>query len=118
LKTTEAYVLPQNSLDESCWINQFRGLDACYKCDYLGKEDCAGGYKFLHMILELYGFKYPEIFLCEYRHKDLNKSKVYTSVKKVRENWNYPIRRALTRFYRHAFRERKGKKVKLNRMHF
>jgi hypothetical protein len=92
-------------LDESCWLNQFRGLDACYECDYLGKEECGGGYKFLHMVLELYGFRYPEIFLCEYQNKDSNKSRIHTNLEKVRENWNYPIKRALTKFYRHAFRK-------------
>jgi hypothetical protein len=43
-------------------MNQFRGLDACYECDYLGKEECEGGFKFFYMILELYGFKCPEIY--------------------------------------------------------
>jgi len=104
LKTIEAYVLPQNSLDESCWLVQFRGLDACYDCEVLGSDDCGGGFKFLYQVLELYGFRYPEIFLCEYQSEDPNKLKICTSVEKVRENWNYPIRRALTKFYRHAFR--------------
>jgi len=105
LKTVEAYVLPQGSLDESCWLSQFRGLDACYKCDYLGKNECGGGYKFLYQVLGFYGFRYPEIFLCECQSKDLLEKKICTSIEKVRENWNYPIRRALTKFYRHAFRE-------------
>ncbi len=105
LKTVEAYVLPQSSLDESCWLSQFRGLDACYDCEALGKEECGGGYKSLYQVLEFYGFRYPEIFLCEYQSKDPNKSRVQTSIEKVRENWNYPIRRALTKFYRQAFRK-------------
>ncbi|MEM3833315.1 MAG: hypothetical protein QW128_06985 [Thermoprotei archaeon] len=88
LKTIEAYVLPQSSLDESCWLSQFRGLDACYECEALGKEDCGGGYKFLYQVLEFYGFRYPEIFLCEYQSKDPSKPRIHTSVEKVRENWN------------------------------
>jgi len=103
----EAYVLPQSSLDESCWLSQFRGLDACYECGALGKEECGGGFKFLHMVLGLYGFRYPEIFLCEHQNKDPSKPKVYSSIEKVRENWNYPIRKALTKFYRDAFGEKR-----------
>jgi hypothetical protein len=109
LKTVEAYVLPQGSLDESCWLNQFRGLDACYECEALGKEDCGGGYKFLYQVLEFYGFRYPEIFLCEYQSRDPSKPRIYTSIEKVRENWNYPIRKTLTKFYRYVFRSRVNK---------
>lgn len=112
LKTIEAYVLPQSSLDESCWLNQFRGLDACYECETLGKEECGGGYKFLYQVLGFYGYRYPEIFLCEYQSKDLNKPRIYTSMRKVRENWDYPIKRALTKFYRHAFRKDESVKDK------
>jgi len=102
LKTIEAYVLPQSSLDESCWINQFRGLDACYECDCLGKENCGGGYKFLYQVLEFYGLRHPGIFLYNYQDKGPSKPKICTSIEKVRVNWNYPIRRALTKFYRHV----------------
>jgi len=108
LKTIEAYVLPQSSLDESCWLVQFSGLDACYDCEAIGGDDCGGGFKFLYQVLEFNGYRYPELFLCEYQNKDPNKPKVYTSVEKVRENWNYPIRGALTKFYRHAFRRKNG----------
>jgi hypothetical protein len=80
-------------------------LNACYECEALGKEECGGGYKFLYQVLEFYGFRYPEIFLCEYQSRDPSKPRVYTSIEKVRENWSYPIRRALTKFYRHAFRK-------------
>jgi len=104
LKIIEAYVLPQSSLDESCWLSQFRGLDACYDCEALGKNDCGGGYKFLYNVLEFYGFRYPEIFLCECQSKDHSKPRVNTGIEKVRENWNYPIRKALTKFYRHVLR--------------
>jgi len=103
LKTIEAYVLPQSSLDESCWLNQFRGLNACYECDYLGKEECGGGYKFLYQVLEFYGYRYPEMFLCECQNKDPSKPRIFTSIEKVRENWKYPVKRALTKFYRYAF---------------
>lgn len=106
LKTNEAYVLPQSSLDESCWLNQFRGLDACYECDYLSEEECRGGFKFLYMDLEFYGFRYPETFLYKHQRGDSSKPKVYTSIEKLRENWKYSIRRALTKFYKHAFRVR------------
>ncbi|MEM4311996.1 MAG: hypothetical protein QXX95_06380 [Nitrososphaerales archaeon] len=104
LKTIEAYVLPQSSLDESCWLSQFRGLDACYECETLGKEDGGGGYKFLHMVLGFYalfqtdngwlsskflhmvlgfyGFRYPEIFLCEYQSKDPSKPRIFRALRK------------------------------------
>lgn len=58
------------------------------------------------MVLGLYGYRYPELFLCECQHKDPDTPKVYTSVDKVRENWNYPIRKVLTKFYRCAFRKK------------
>jgi len=79
-------------------------LDACYDCEALGKGECGGGYKFLYQVLEFYGFRFLEIFLCGYQSKDPSKPKVHTSIEKVRENWSM-VRRTLTKFYRHAFRE-------------
>ncbi|MEM2311600.1 MAG: hypothetical protein QXD79_08345 [Candidatus Methanomethylicia archaeon] len=46
--------MPQNSLDESCWLNQFHGLDACYDYEALGKKYCGGGYKFPTSIFPLF----------------------------------------------------------------
>ena len=105
LEPIEAYVLPQGSLDESCWLNQFRGLKACYECEYLGREECGGGYKFLYQVLEFYGYRFPEIFLCEYQKSDTGKIVIKSSIRKVKENWKH-IKRALAKFYRYSLRNK------------
>jgi len=35
-------VMSQNSLDPTCWLVQFWGVDYCKSCEFFGTKECGG----------------------------------------------------------------------------
>ena len=43
LKETFSKEVSQDSLTSDCWMIQFKGLDACKKCEFKNTNECGGG---------------------------------------------------------------------------
>lgn len=79
-----------------CWFVKFFPGDRCADCEFLLKPGCGGGATLVAKALQEKGYAYPGVFMAEANEK----GEGVPSIKKMQENWKYPISGALRDYVR------------------
>jgi len=94
-----------DALTEECWIVQLQGLEGCRNCEYLGTEECGGGFKFLNLVLKYRGYVYPPLFLT-------TPTKREGSIAQVQQ-YRYTILQAIRHFVKEVFSKQEAEETKI-----
>ena len=100
----------RSALTEECWLVQLQGLDACKSCEYLGTDECGGGFKFLYQVLKHRGYALPFVFLS-------TPNNTHGDIKTVQENRRL-ILRALRHFFKEVFSTRHAEETRVASLDF
>lgn len=81
-----------------CWLVKgvFGEARGCDNCEFLLKPGCGGGATLIAKALQEKGYAYPGVWMAEMGEDEEPK----VSVKKMQENWKYPISGALRDYVR------------------